>query len=127
MLARALERPEETSDRLARPAGLTQFSLCPGDEKQRRALRAFLASQFSFESAQRTREDLSFVLGSAGALVWALAMWPGIFPAVISSTLLGSWAVLFLATLYVRFLEWLWWRRSKRARVDLSSKGTATR
>jgi hypothetical protein len=127
MLARALERPEETSDRLVRPAELTQFSFCPGDEEQRRALRAFLASQFSFERAQRTREDLSFVLGLAGALVWALAMWPGIFPAVISSTLLGGWAVLLLATLYVCFFEWLWWRRSRQARVDLSSKGTETR
>jgi hypothetical protein len=72
-------------------------------------------------SAQRLRHGLHLLLAPASAIVWALAMWPGLLPARLGSVLLGGWWLLFAAALYAAFAERLWLRRSRHARKNLAA------
>ena len=114
---RVYAAPPRDSGLLRQSAGA---SLPCSDHAPQRALRAFLVAQCAFERAQHTRHDLLVILAPISAMVWALAVWPGILPALPSSILLGGWWLLFAAALYAGLVEQLWLRRAKLARKDLS-------
>ena len=119
-----LNPPRRVHAAPARDYGLVRqsagASLACSDHAPQRALRAFLVAQCRFERAQHTRHDLLVILAPISAMVWALAMWPGILPALPSSILLDGWWLLFAAALYAGLVEQLWLRRAKLARKDLS-------
>ncbi len=104
-------------------ASHTRFAPAPEPELPRNTLRGFLVAQCAFERAQRLRHGLLLLLAPASAIVWALAMWPGLLPARLGSVLLGGWWLLFAAALYAGFAERLWLRRSRQASKNLAAAG----
>jgi hypothetical protein len=97
----------------------------PEPELTRNTLRAFLVAQCAFERTQRLRHGLLLLLALASAIVWMLAMWPGLLPARLGSVLLGGWWLLFAAALYAGLAELLWLRRARHARKNLAAARAA--
>ena len=92
---------------------------------ERETLRAFLVSQIAFERTQRLRHDLFLVLAPASAVIWVLAMWPRAVSPRVGSALLGTWWLLFVASIAVSFVERIRLRRSQQAREGLSALDAA--
>jgi hypothetical protein len=101
---------------------LTTFPLSAENHVDRRALRTFLASEIAYEQARRIRAEILVLLTVASTAVWVLAMWPSLVAADLRDIVLGAWGLVFIAAVGAGVGEWLYSRRARAAKSNLTSR-----